>query len=424
MDEKTIKVLSQIIDERFNKRAMSMDSKKRINSTLHNKSISTVIRELRNYTYHLSGRYKNISTVIVVMSLLRRSLDSILKVKDAVVCNELEGQLFGGLFIFLTGNSSSLAIDIKLNDFHFENKYEFITRFSDFQYWDYIELFLAAKLLSMIDPHKFEKLALEDRTKLILLNMASHNMDVLPSKELISKLLNDDDELKQNIGFYFANRSILKCISDIDHMKRSEKNGVVGGTSHREIRNDRNTAINECCVFLENCNERKQAALLTNFLLVHQTTYPIAFARKLLSSDFQESFIYQIRNTGKIKTLQDLAFITNLISITPALNKEKKRISKYVLYIEIINIILNFVDNKKGIYGWNEQQSIYMDLICQRLPVRCIKKLRFYLSVKDKSLMYNKLDEMIRFQIYLEDSRQHEIISGIIVIIDRYAKKG
>lgn len=418
MDEKTVKALSQVLDDHMNDRAKQLDVKQKINSILHNKTITTVFRELRDYISTLSGKDKNIATVIVTMSVLRRNLDSILEVKEAVVLNGLVGHLYGGLFTLLAGNSEYLSIKAKLNDSFFENKYDFITRFHDYNYWNCIELFQTVKLLSLADPQKFEKLALTDQTKMILLNMASNHLDIEPSKELIGKLLRNEDDIKQNIGFIFITRSISRCLNEIDYIKRSDKLGGNHGKSITSVHGRLRIALNECSILLENCDKRTKGALLTNFLLLHQTIYPIAFARKLVSSELQNEFIYQISNTGKVKTLKDVSFLIGMISETPAVSVEKKRISKSMLYMAIINILISFIDDKKGIYGWDEQQSQYMEFICKCLPMRCIRKLKRYLTDKDRSLMYNKLDEMIRFHIYLEDKRQHEIIFGIINVID------
>lgn len=423
LDGEIVKKLSQVLDDHLNERAKRLDAKQKINSILHNKKITTVIRELSDYIPTLSGKEKNIATVIVIMAVLRRNLDSILEVKDAVVLNGLGGHLYGGLFTLLAGHSERLSIKVKLNDSFFQNKYDFITRFVDFNYWDYIELFQSAKLLSLVDPQIFEKLALIDQTKLILLNMASYHLDVEPSKELINKLLEDEDELMQNIGFLFITRSISRCLIDIDYIKRSEKLEGYHGKSLRSVHRVMKMALNQCYTFLKDCDKQTQAALLTNFLLVHQTIYPIAFARELVCSELQDEFIYQISNTGKVKTLKDLAFLTVLISETPAINEKKKRISKNKLYGAIVNMIISFIDEQKGIYVWDEQQSKYIEFICQRLPARCIRKLKTYLNGKDKSLMYTKLDEMIRFHIYLEDKRQHEVISGILKTIDSLISK-
>lgn len=418
MDKNTVRALSQVLDDHLNERLKRLDAKQKINSILHNKSSAMVIRELRNYISSLPGKDKNIATVIVIMAVLRRNLDSVSEMREAVVKHGLVGHLYGGLYTLLASDSELLSIKVNLTDSLFENKYDYIIRFVDFNYWDYIELFQAAKVLSLADSQKFEKLALMDKTKLILLNMASYHLSVEPSKELIGKLLQDEDELKQNIGLLIITRSVTRCINDIDYIKRSEKLGGYHGKSIRSVYRTLKIELNECYTFLENCNKRTQVALLTNFLLVHQTIYPIAFARNLVSSEFQDEFIYQISNTGKVKTLKDVAFLIGLISNAPAISEEKKRISKSLLYMAIVNIIISFIDDKKGIYGWDEQQSKYIEFICQRLPARCIRKLRSYLTNKDRTLMFNKLDEMIRFHIYLEDKRQHEIISGIINAID------
>ena len=418
MDKNTVKALSQVLDDHKNERLKRVDAKKKINSILHNKNSTTIIRELRDYISLLPGKDKNIVTVVVVMAVLRRNLDIVSEVKEEVVLNGLVGHLYGGLYTLLAGDSDLISIKANLTDSQFENKYSYITRFVDFNYWDYIELFQAAEVLSLADSQKFEKLALMDKTKLILLNMASYHLSIEPSKELIGKLLQDEDELKQNIGLYFITRSITRSINDIDYIKRSEKIGGYHGKSTRSVHRALESALDECYIFLENCNKQSKAALITNFLLVHQTIYPVAFARELVGSELQQEFINQICNTDKVKTLKDVAFLIGLISDTPAINKEKKRISKYNLYMAIVNIMISFIHNKKGIYGWEEQQSKYVEFICQRLPVRCIRKLRSYLAGRDKTLMFNKLDEMVRFHIYLEDKRQHEIISGIINVID------
>ncbi|KJS20680.1 MAG: hypothetical protein VR72_12890 [Clostridiaceae bacterium BRH_c20a] len=418
MDKNTVRALSQVLDDHLNERLKRLDAKQKINSILHNKSSATVIRELRNYISPLPGKDKNIATVIVIMAVLRRNLDSVSEVKEAVVLHGLVGHLYGGLYTLLASDSELLSIKVNLTDSLFENKYDYILRFVDFNYWDYIELFQAAKVLSLADSQKFEKLALMDKTKLILLNITSYHLSIEPSKELIDKLLLDEDELKQNIGLLFITRSISRCINDIDYIKRSETLGGYHGKNIRSVNRTLKISINECYTFLENCDKRTQVALLTNFLLVHQTIYPITFARNLVSSEFQDEFIYQISNTGKVKTLKDVAFLIGLISNTSAIGEDKKRISKRMLYMAIVNKIKSFIDDKKGIYGWDEQQSKYIEFICQRLPARCIRILRVHLTDKDRSLMSNKLDEMIRFHIYLEDKRQHEIISGIINAID------
>jgi len=73
--------------------------------------------------------------------------------------------LFGGMAILLNGKSNQLAIKIEWNDKFFENKYEFTKRFQgEFFYWDYIEVFMAAKIIQRYNERLFEDI----KTSLII----------------------------------------------------------------------------------------------------------------------------------------------------------------------------------------------------------------------------------------------------------------
>ena len=418
MDKNTIEKLSRIIDDRLNERINRANEKRKINGILHNKTVTVAITELHDYVISINGKDKNVATLIVIMALLQRNLDDILKVKEAIIHHGLTGHLYGGLYTLLTGQSEHLSLKVNLNDSVFENKYAFITRFVEFDYWKYIGIFQAAKILSMADPQKFEQLALADNTKLLLLNMASYNLDIIPSNELIHKLIEDDDDLYQNLGFDFLTRSISRCVSDYDNIQKSKKHDSNSGKKIRNVHKEMKKELKVCDEFLGRCKKRTQASLLMNYLLVHQNAYPTSFARALLNSDLQEEFVYQINQTGKIKTLKDVSFIITLISNTPATNSLKRRISKNKLYEAIITVVMSFIEERKGIYSWDAQQSNYIKNICQRLPLSYIKKLKIFLSKEDAKLMSNKLDKLVRFDIFLKDNRQHDIIFGIISVID------
>ncbi len=404
----------------MNDRANRSDVKRRINYIFRNKKIATVIRELSDYISTIPGRNKNNVTLIITLALLRRNLDSVSEVKEAIIQHGLTGHLYGGLYILLTGRSEHLSLKVNLNDSIFENKYDFITRFIEFNYWKYIEIFQASEVLSMADPQKFERLALADNTKLLLLNMASHYLDITPSNNIILKLIDDDNELYQNLGFHFLARYISRCVTDLENVQQSKKHGYKSGKKITSVQKEMNIRLEECYRFLSECKKKTQASLLTNYLLVHQNAYPICFARSLIHSDLQEEFIYQISQTGKVKTLKDISFITTLVSSTPATNDLNKRISKSKLYEAIITVLRSFIEEKKGIYEWNEQQNNYIENICKRLPLSYITKFRILLIKIDAKLMSNKLDELVRFKIFLEDKRQHDIISGIINVIDSF----
>lgn len=51
------------------------------------------------------------------------------------------------------------------------------------------------------------------------------------------------------------------------------------------------------------------------------------------------------------------------------------------------------------------------------LPKKNICKLKKHLQNKRKTLMTAKIDELVRFRIYLKDKQKQDIIDGILNII-------
>lgn len=415
---KDINLLSVVINDSANKSIKSVDAKKKINAILHNKSIKTVINELSTYVENINGNEKNKAVLIVTMSLLRRNLDCEKELSLLISKYKLTGCLYGGLKSFLLGDSEQFGLKIKLNTNSFENKYEYVTWFFDFNYWELIVLFESVKVLSLIDFLKFEQLAFNDQSKLVLLNMVTHHLNIKPSDDLITKLLQSDDELNQNIGFAFLTENIARAVDDICEIKRSKENGFPITKNLKSVRNILNTEIMKCCTFLESCNTETTTQLLFNYLLVHQMQYPTIFARMLMSSSSQEEFYKQIKETNKVRMIKDVSFLASLISNTPALNDKKRRVSKAKLYDSITDILISFVEEDRGIYGWNEQQELYIKEICKKLPTKNIYALRSYLLKKRKTLMATKIDELVRFKIYLKDKRKQDIIDGILTVIE------
>ncbi len=192
---------------------------------------------MSDFLKSVNGREKNIYTLIIVLVLLRRNLDCVDEIKDELEKNKLINCLYGGLCILLSGKSEMISIRIELNDNLFENKYEFITRFVDFNYYDYIEMFQATEILYLSDAKKFESLISRDETKLLLLNIVSGHMSVKPSDSFISDLLKDDDELKQNIGFALLTTPIYRTISSLEFVEREKSMGIKSRMSERKLKN-------------------------------------------------------------------------------------------------------------------------------------------------------------------------------------------
>lgn len=419
LNKNEIHSLSLILNDSFNKNLRDDIARKKINAILHNKSINTVIQELYNYINDKKklGKQKNIVTLIVIMSLLCRNCNCLENIKTALLKYNLTGCLYGGLYMLLSGNSKIISLKIKLNDYLFNNKYDYINRFSEFCYWEYILVFDSVKILYLLDEKKFEELSLKDKSHLILLNMVTYHLNIKPSDNLITKLLQSTNELYQNIGLFFITEKITSDVNDIVQINRCKKNGFSTSKNIKTVQKSLETEINKFCKFIKLCNKKTQASLIFNYILVHQNQYPNTFAYMLISSALQEEFINQISNSGKIKVIKDVHCVIDLITRTPALNEENKRISKAKLYMAITDLFISFLEERK-IYTWEEQDKIFMKDICEKLPPRCIRKLHSYLTNKEKYLMCKKIDKLIRFKIYLQDKRMYDIISGILNIIE------
>ena len=131
-----------------------------------------------------------------------------------------------------------------------------------------------------------------------------------------------------------------------------------------------------------------------------------------------KEFVNQIRESGKIRGLKDVFCLTKLISETPALNEENKRISKSDLYLAITDLIITLLEERR-IYIWEKQEIDCMKYICKQLPQKCIRKLRLYLTSKRKTLMCERIDELVRYKLYLKDKKMADIIDGILGMTNR-----
>lgn len=106
-----------------------------------------------------------------------------------------------------------------------------------------------------------------------------------------------------------------------------------------------------------------------------------------------------------------------MIKRTPALDDRKNRISKLSLCNAIAHVIIKFIEEEKGIYGWDQEQQNRFLRVCENLPVRCLKKILSVVQKKQSYLMCDPLDEMVRFKIFIEDKRKNEILNGIQNVI-------
>ncbi len=417
LDDNLISALSIIVNDKIKENISSTDSKKRINALFHNKSNKTIVNELTNYIEKKDGKAKNFATVIVILSLLIRNLDCdtelISLIKNSNSCNKFINCLYGGLISLLSGKTKTLSLKIDWNYRYFTNKLEFIERTADFDYWQYSSIIQSVKIIEILDYEKFKILAIKDKTKLILLSVINYHLKIKITDNLIENLLNGNDEIHKNIGFYFLTINISRNINELSYKNRCIELGFPTNTNYKSINNSIKKETQKCLSFLEVCNNETQCELLFNYFLINQSKYPYIFAKKLLSSELQDDFIIQIRLSQKIRTLKDISCLVYLVYNTPALNKNNKRISKGKVYDAITDLLINFINDRK-IYTLDKQNLIY---ICNTLPKKCARKLEKSLTNERKKLMCESIDRLLRFNIFIKDKHQAEIVDDILKVL-------
>lgn len=410
LDLKTIHELSLVIND-YTKRYLDHNSaRKKTNGVLHNQSTENVIKSFYDLIKDTSGNGRNRATLIVVMGLLLRNSYDYTLIQTSVQENKLGNCLYGGLSILLSGKSDTFNVRCKLAHESFNNKYKYLLRFQDFCYWDYYLLFKSAELLYSIDKEKFEKLVLKDNTQLLLLNMTSLNLVAEPSDKLIKQLLSSKDDLQRNIGLCFISRKLTTAVNEYGNYYRCKKIGLPISSDEKDLHEELDFECSKFLSYINGCEKIVKAELLFNYFMTNLIIYPNIVLEELMNSELQIEFAKQIRDTGKVKTLREICYITQAIKNTCARNENNKRISKMNLFMAITELLISFFENRK-IYAWDDKEANFMENICECLPVRCISKFRKYLTQKKHTLFCEEIDRLVRFKLYLQDKKQNDIIS-------------
>lgn len=410
IDSNTIKKLALIVKDYSNNHIASNIAKKKINGIFHNKSISTVFRELNTYNQSLK-KEKNTSTLVVTTALYIRNLDAQEIINNEIIKYNMTGALYGGLYGMFCSSSSVLKIDFTLSDSSFSNKFEFLHRYYDYSNFRLTACLKSIETLYYIDKPKFDLLAYSDKTKFILLSMVNFRLNIKPSNELLVKLIKDNDELNQNIALYFLTFKLDIFLNRYPQIKAEN------ASNRRKFLKEVDTELTNINHYLSQCDNKTCTSLLFNCILQHQKAYPECFTRTLVDKEHQTYFCDQIKTSGKIRSLKELMFVADLIKRTPSLDDRKKQISKLSLYDAIVNVIITFIEEEKGIYGWDQEQQNRFLRVCENLPKRCLKKILSIVHKKQSYLMCDPLDEMVRFKIFIEDKRKNEILDGIQNVI-------
>lgn len=405
MDDATIHKLAATVEDRLNQRITRQEAQKQINAALHRKSVRTVVGELKELVAAAEREQREQAVVITVLGLLCRDLDVAEPVAAAIQANQLEDAFFGGLMRFASGKDGRFAMQGAPLKAPYENAYRFVYQSFEYGHWDRVEFYESCRVLWMLSPERFEKLAPKDGTNGILLNMASGHLGVEPSPSLLRTLLAGEDVFRANVGMVMATRRIaddyerlLRC-----HMTDEER---------RKLCRKLDSALEQFYQLMAPCTDSRRAELMTNYLLTHAVGCPECFRRDLLCDTMQPLFAEQIMSE-KVQHISDLALIARTVANTPALDADGKRISKQPARDAIYAVLQRFICRRTGIFGWDARQARNVEDVCRALSQSQRRKLRRLLEREAQGLMVNELDRYVRFSIYLKDSRQKEILEGI-----------
>lgn len=354
--------------------------------------------------------------MFLVLAILRKNAGMLEQLQEALESEGLISNLYGALCTLFSGRNSTLNLKIKWTDEQFPNRYDYITRFiGQFGERDVREILYAVRILAMSDPARFEELAFKDSTRLILLNKPSYELEMFPSDSLIRRLMRDGDELQANIGFYFAVWDIARDVQDYAQLRRDTV--FPCKKTRKEIDKSIEDHLEKFDKFYSGCPADRKASLLVNYILAERD-YPIQFGYWLLEPALQDPLVTEITSSGKLANLDKLCKMAHLVHDFPCKDNNGTRGKKDKLYAAIVSVLKEFVAERKGIYSWDASQEADFRELCQIVPKRYLKPFNSYLRRKSKELMVSKLDEMVRFSIYLKDKQCYDICQGMMAVMD------
>lgn len=207
-----------------------------------------------------------------------------------------------------------------------------------------------------------------DRTRLLLLNLFSGMKYIDISNDSIIRLLKKEDELDQNLGLYIITYKLRSYLREYKYYQRQNEMQSINSKDSME--------------------------------------------------ELEDILINQIKYSGKINILEKVSLMVDIIESNLSKNDYEKA-SKIKLHDALIYVVTEFIRDRNGIYLWTEAEEVMISLILKEIPVGLKAKLLASLEEEEKGLMSSKLDELVRFNIYLEDKTKSDIINGIKKLIHR-----
>ncbi|WP_025682866.1 hypothetical protein [Paenibacillus maysiensis] len=414
MDIKIIAELADIIFGHWNRIQEYREVKVHLKRVLGKKSISNLFKEFKTFMDSLPNEHikkKPIYTAIFVLALFGQNLDESEQIRKYLKRYELISLLYGGLAMLIKGTKPNFAISISWGDGSFRNKYQFLRRFEgEFGFWDYIEFFMAAKIIYEEDKDKFRRLIKEDHSQLLLLNLNAYKHEIEIPVDWTIDLMKTQDQLLQNIAFYLLTKKLRRDIERLSDANRYQDTEGEKGTQN-ELYTEIESELRKVEYTLSQIEDQTRVSLLLNYILAEKK-WPKCFSTWLLEPKVWLILSKEIRDSKKINTLE--AVLCCLEVIKTKAKASHKQYRKEILYNATVEVMTDFIREEKGIYEWAEQEKKIFKEICEILPKSCKTKLKQRLCKKNKQLWTCKIDELVRFDIYLKDQRKQSIIAGML----------
>lgn len=255
----------------------------------------------------------------------------------------------------------------------------------------------------------------KDKSYLILLSVLYHHLEIDPSDELIYRLITEGDDIQANIGFSFAVLRIDIDKSKLEFTSKDKKN-------LQAIYRDIEIGFNKIDNIFQSCTPERRTALLFNYILSNREYFD-QFGLWIMDQDNRDVLVKEIRESGKIRNLNDVEQIANMISYFNGRRTKYSGVKRDDLYSAIVDVIKDFVENDKGIYSWDDNERTQFENICRVIPAKRLRPIRSYLARKKETLMASELDSKVRFKIYLHDKRVWDVCQGMIECIESRQKQ-
>lgn len=407
MDRELLQKLNDQLFNNWEERDLNI---KKLNSLLKRKSNKKIILNLSEAVKTGVFTDKNKAVVIITLALIRRDLDCKRELQNLLSEYNLINLLYGGLIKLLDGKSETFKIEIEWSYNSFENKYEFITRFPEPEHWRFIDLIITASILIEADVKKFETLLIKDSTNLLLLNFLNGEQNWLISECFIKKLLMDETcSLRRNIGFYI----LLEPIERI----------LAVGTVSRKLKAEFNNKIKNFTLKLKDIPLSFKAEMLINYFLTNKKAknIPVFLAKEMIKAELVDDLVIEIKS-NKIRTLDDIFIILFIIKTFRSRSNVNKSY-KNQLYNAILKKLQKFIEENKGIYRWDTNSESLFRAIYVMLPIKYKNRLESSILKVKSTLMTFKLDELVRFNLFLSDSNKEKILNGMLCSINKEKSK-